>query len=113
LVYRLFTVLPEPEIYLPPGTDLRLRLNVPLYVATSRNSRRYLFQMDETTRRREMLLQKNTARTFTGKGKEADLVNVLFLGSTRSDGCGVSNRGLDERGTTFRRAACCGSFGPS
>jgi len=32
IVYRLFTVLPEPEIYLPPGTDLRLRLNVPLYV---------------------------------------------------------------------------------
>jgi hypothetical protein len=28
-----------------------------------------------------MLLQNNTARTYTGRGKEADLVNVLILGS--------------------------------
>jgi hypothetical protein len=31
IVYRAVTVLPEPEIYLPPGTDLRLRLNLLLY----------------------------------------------------------------------------------
>ena len=30
IVYPAFTVLPEPEIYPPPGTDLRLRLNLPL-----------------------------------------------------------------------------------
>jgi hypothetical protein len=40
------------------------------------------FQMDEIERGDvEMVLQKNTARTYTSKGKEADLVNVLFLGS--------------------------------
>src|SRR5258708_9295669 len=33
IVYRLFTVLPEPEIYLPPGTDLRLRLYCLLYLS--------------------------------------------------------------------------------
>ena len=82
IVYRLFTVLPEPEIYLPPGTDLRLRLNVPLYVGDQPELPQVSFQMDEIERGDvEMLLQKNTARTFTGKGKEADLVNVLFLGS--------------------------------
>src|SRR5260221_1349763 len=82
IVYRLLTVLPEPEIYLPPGTDLRLRLNVPLYVGDQPELPRVSFQMDELERGGvEMLLQKNTARTFTGKGKEADLVNVLFLGS--------------------------------
>ncbi len=31
IVYRAVAVLPEPEIYLPPGTDLRLRLNLLLY----------------------------------------------------------------------------------
>ena len=82
IVYRLFTVLPEPEIYLPPGTDLRLRLNVPLYVGDQPELPRVSFQMDELERGDvEMLLQKNTSRTYTGKGKEADLVNVLFLGS--------------------------------
>jgi len=82
IVYRLFTVLPEPEIYLPPGTDLRLRLNVPLYVGDQPELPPVSFQMDEIERGDvEMLLQKNTTRTYTGKGKEADLVNVLFLGS--------------------------------
>jgi hypothetical protein len=82
IVYRLFTVLPEPEIYLPPGTDLRLQLNVPLYVGDQPELPQVSFQMDEMERGDvEMLLQKNTARTYTGKGKEADLVNVLFLGS--------------------------------
>src|SRR3984957_3728714 len=82
IVYRLFTVLPEPEIYLPPGTDLRLRLNVPLYVGDQPELPPVSFQMDEMERGDvEMLLQKNTTRTYTGKGKEADLVNLLFLGS--------------------------------
>src|SRR6201993_5322116 len=61
LVYRLFTVLPEPEIYLPPGTDLRLRLNVPLYVGDQPELPQVSFQMDEMERGDvEMLLQKNT-----------------------------------------------------
>jgi len=82
IVYRLFTVLPEPEIYLPPGTDLRLQLNVPLYVGDQPELPQVSFEMDEVERGDvEMLLQKNTPRTYTGKGKEADLVNVLFLGS--------------------------------
>jgi len=82
LVYRMFTVLPEPEIYFPPGTDLRLRLNVPLYVADQPELPRVSFEMDEVERGDvEMLLQHNTSRTYTGKGKEADVVNVLFVGS--------------------------------
>jgi len=87
IVYRLFTVLPEPEIYLPPGTDLRLQLNVPIYVGDQPELPRVSFEMDEMERGDvEMLLEKNTPRTYTGKGKEADLVNVLFLGSREQMG---------------------------
>lgn len=32
IVYRALSPLPEPEIYLPAGTDLRLELTTPLYV---------------------------------------------------------------------------------
>ena len=81
-VYRMVTVLPEPEIYLPPGTDLRLRLNVPLYIADQPEIPRVSFQMDELERGDvEMLLEHNTSRTYTHKGKDADVVNVLFVGS--------------------------------
>lgn len=82
IVYRMFTVLPEPEIYLPPGTDIRLQLNVPLYVGDQPVLPRASFQMDEYERGDvEMLLDGSTTRTFTSKGKDADVVDVLFVGS--------------------------------
>jgi hypothetical protein len=83
IVYRaFFTILPEPEIYLPPGTDLRLQLNVPLYVADQPDLPRASFQMDEYERGDVELLMANSAdRTTTSSGKDADLVNILFVGS--------------------------------
>jgi hypothetical protein len=82
IVYRAVTVLPEPEIYLPPGTDLRLRLNVPLYVGDQPELPRVSFQMDEYERGDvEMILQHSSDRTTTRSGKDADLVNILFVGS--------------------------------
>src|SRR5580704_2737547 len=75
IVYRLFTVLPEPEIYLPVGTDLRLQLNVPLYVGDQPELPRVSFQMDEYERGEvEMLLNNMPSRTTTSKGKDADVV---------------------------------------
>ncbi len=82
IVYRALTVLPEPEIYLPPGTDIRLRLNVPLYVGDQPEMPRVSFAMDEYERGDvEMLMQHSSDRTTTRGGKEADVVNILFVGS--------------------------------
>jgi hypothetical protein len=82
IVYRAVTVLPEPEIYLPPGTDLRLRLNLPLYVGDQPELPSVSFAMDEYERGDvEMLLQGQSDRTTTTSGKDADVVNLLFVGS--------------------------------
>jgi hypothetical protein len=82
IVYRLFTILPEPEIYFPPGTDLRLQLNVSLYVGDQPELPRPSFEMDEYERGEvEMLINKVSSRTTTSKGKDADVVNMLFVGS--------------------------------
>ncbi|MGB8324698.1 MAG: LssY C-terminal domain-containing protein, partial [Candidatus Acidiferrum sp.] len=83
LTYRtIFSRLPEPEIYLPPGTDLRLQLNLSLDVADQPELPRPSFQMDEYERGDvEMLLSKSSGRTTTRSGKDADLVNILFVGS--------------------------------
>jgi len=82
IVYRSVSVLPEPEIYLPPGTDLRLQLEVPLYVADQPELPPVSFQLDEFERWDiEQVLQGVPERTTTTYGKEADLVNILFLGS--------------------------------
>ena len=82
IVYRALTALPEPEIYLPPGTDLRLRLNAPLYVGDQPELPHVSFQMDEYERGDvEMLLDKVSTRTETRSGKDADLINLLFVAS--------------------------------
>jgi len=82
MVYRTLSVLPEPEIYLPPGTDLRLQLTVPLFVANQPGLPPVSFQPDEYERGEiEQLLQNVPERTTTKSGKDADLVNLLFLGS--------------------------------
>jgi LssY C-terminus len=82
IAYRAVTVLPEPEIYLPPGTDLRLRLNLPLYVGDQPAVPSVSFAMDEHERREvEMLLQGKSDRTTTRSGKDADVINLLFVGS--------------------------------
>ncbi len=82
VVYRALSILPEPEIYLPPGTDLRLQLSVPLHVADQPELPPVSFQLDEFERGDiEQLLQNVPERTTTGYGKDADLVNLLFLGS--------------------------------
>jgi len=82
IIYRSLSVLPEAEIYLPPGTDLRVQLKVPLYVGDQPEIPRPSFELDEYERGDiEMLLQNMPDRTSTSTGKEADLVNVLFLGS--------------------------------
>jgi LssY C-terminus len=82
IVYRSLSILPEPEIYLPPGTDLRLQLSVPLNVANQPALPRVSFEPDEYERGEiEQLLQNAPERTTTRFGKDADLVNLLFLGS--------------------------------
>ena len=69
---------------MPPGTDLRLRLTAPLYVGDQPELPRVSFQMDEYERGDvEMLLDKVPFRTATSYGKDADLVNLLFVGSAK------------------------------
>ena len=82
IIYRSLSILPEPEIYLPPGTDLRLQLTNPMFVADQPDLPHVSFQLDEYERGDiEQLLQGVPARTTTRYGKDADLVNLLFLGS--------------------------------
>ena len=82
VVYRTFTVLPEPEIYLPSGTDLRLRLSEPLYVGDQPELPELSAQLDGFERADiEQLLEQVPERTATSSGQDADVVNLLLVGS--------------------------------
>lgn len=82
IVYRALSPLPEPEIYFPPGTDIRLQLTAPLYVGDQPELPQPSLQLDEFERGEiEALLQNVPERTTTTSGKDADLVNLLLVGS--------------------------------
>ena len=82
LVYRAVTVLPEPEIYLPPSTDLRLRLVHALFVGDQPALPYPSLEMDEYERADvESLVDKLSTRTQTRFGKDADLINLAFVGT--------------------------------
>lgn len=82
LVYRAVTVLPEPEIYLPPSTDLRLRLARALFVGNQPALPNPSLEIDEYERADvESLVDKVSIRTQTRYGKDADLINLAFVGT--------------------------------
>jgi hypothetical protein len=83
LSYRLaFPITPEPEIYLPPGADLRLQLSEPL-TFPERPLPPSLFSAFNDLERLEIDAEFGSApeRTTTRKGQAADLVNLAFLGT--------------------------------
>ena len=81
--YRaVLPVLPEPELYFPPGTDLLLKLAAPLS-AVSRDrpapENREFDQPDRSALDRKVLSLPE--RTSTPQGHDADIVNLAFIGS--------------------------------
>jgi hypothetical protein len=78
----LFPIFPEPEIYLPPGTDLLIRLedNVDLPEELVPPSPLPGLQNDELQSIAEVLGRLPT-RTLDKKSHEADLINIVFIGT--------------------------------
>ena len=78
----LFPVFPEPEIYLPPGTDLLVRLkdNVDMPEELVPPLPLSGLQNDEQQSIADVLGQLPT-RTLDKKYHEADLINMVFIGT--------------------------------
>lgn len=83
VAYRAaFPIFPEPEIYFPAGTDMRLELTVSMPLENflpAESSVREFSQAEKDT----LTLQVQTLpdRTSTPKGQAADAINLVFLGS--------------------------------
>ncbi|MGC2108898.1 MAG: LssY C-terminal domain-containing protein [Candidatus Korobacteraceae bacterium] len=77
-----FPIFPEPEIYLPQGTDLRLKLNeaVSVPVSASAHPPENFVDVTESVEREE-LATSTPSRTTTVKMVEADVINLAFVGS--------------------------------
>ena len=81
--YRaIFPNLPEPEIYFPRGTDLRAEFTAPFAITGGRvvAPSNQEFDRAESDALDEMIVPV-PERTFTPKGRNADIVNLAFIGS--------------------------------
>jgi hypothetical protein len=77
-----FSILPEPELYYPAGTDLLLQFTAPmtLVAATGLAPQGWEFNATEMSALDEQVLSL-PRRTSTLKGAEADVVNLAFIGT--------------------------------
>jgi hypothetical protein len=77
-----FPVFPEPEIYLPRGTDMRLQLTADLRVPEEERGTLQEGAVDEVDRAvLEITASELPERTTTEHGKAADIVNIALLGT--------------------------------
>jgi len=81
--YRaIFPNFPEPEIYFPRGTDLLVEFTKPFAMTSGRvvAPSNQEFDRAESDALDEMIVPV-PERTFTPKGRNADIVNLAFIGS--------------------------------
>ena len=82
-----FPFSPEPEIYLPPGTDLRLRLTAPLELPAEFLEARQQQEREDAEDATEINDEVRTkllglpSRSLTRSGRPSDVVNLAFIGS--------------------------------
>ena len=90
----VFPIFPEPEIYYPAGTDLRLKTTKEIMppAEMARVAHERALGLKDPNDRLAQLVRQLHWRVTTKKGVEADIVNLVFLGSE------------DEVNAAFRQA---------
>jgi hypothetical protein len=85
IAYKVvFPIFPEPEIYYPAGTDIRLRItkeisSPPIIDIAARESDPAVTTAEED--QLEQVIQNLPWRVTTKKNVDADILNIIFLGS--------------------------------
>jgi hypothetical protein len=77
-----FSILPEPELYYPAGTDLLMQLSAPMILTAGAGlaPQQWEFNPAQMSAFDEQVLSL-PQRTSNGKGIQADVVNLAFVGT--------------------------------
>jgi hypothetical protein len=80
IVYKAtFPIFPEPEIYYPAGTDMRLKMKAAVSSLPIAAGTRNVTPADDS--KLDVGIENLPDRTTTTKSVSADLINLVFLGS--------------------------------
>ncbi|HEY8996523.1 MAG TPA: LssY C-terminal domain-containing protein, partial [Edaphobacter sp.] len=95
-----FPVFPEPEIYYPAGTDMRLSTTEPLSIASTREAE----PDTESTAQMERIVREMPVRVKTKEAVNADLINIVFIGDREQVESAFQSAGWDSSDEVSRRA---------
>ncbi len=110
----VFPIFPEPEIYYPVGTDIRLRttseISVPPIATSSEREPSAVVResspvVKEESERLERLVSGLPSRVSTSKNVDADLINVVFLGPEDAVRSAFRAAGWDDADPVSRHTA--------
>jgi hypothetical protein len=108
LAYKVvFPIFPEPEIYYPAGTDIRLRTTGEVSVPTARGigDREVVPTVKDESERLERLVAGIPSRVTTSKNANADLINLVFLGPEDAVKSAFRVAGWDSADPVSRQAS--------
>jgi hypothetical protein len=83
MIYKaVFPIFPEPEIYFPAGTDIRLRTTAEIVPTPSMSASFHEPMIEKADSDQfDQLVKQLPWRVLTKKNVDADLLNIVFLGS--------------------------------
>src|SRR5215831_2164456 len=81
IVYKAtFPIFPEPEIFYPTGTDLRLKTTAPV-MSPAVAPKSVVYQSTTDSSELDAWAEQAPARSTTVKSADADVVNLAFVGA--------------------------------
>lgn len=103
----VFPIFPEPEIYYPVGTDLRLRTTGEVSLSRSGVSATHELSPPAQTESDELdrLVRQLPSRVTTEKDVDADLINIVLLGSEDAVKSAFREAGWDNSDPVSKHAA--------
>ncbi|HZD32777.1 MAG TPA: LssY C-terminal domain-containing protein [Candidatus Angelobacter sp.] len=109
IVYKAtFPIFPEPEIYYPSGTDMRLVTKVTVAWPSSAKVLAEANPADDS--QLDAWLQGVPQRTTTLKSVDADMINLVFLGSRQQVEAAFREAGWKGSDPVSRRAVMRGFY---
>jgi LssY C-terminus len=100
----VFPIFPEPEIYYPAGTDIRLRTTSEIALPANASGHEPAHEEKLDADQVEQLVDQLPVRATTTKHVNADLLNVVFRGSEQQVTAAFREAGWHSADTAGRRS---------
>ena len=107
MIYKAtFPVFPEPEIYFPAGTDIRIRTTkeISSLPVTAGAAHEFTLASPAESDRLKQLVEQFPVRVTTKKNVDADLLNIAFLGSEEQVKAAFHEAGWNNADSVSRHA---------